>query len=412
MKILLKNTTLLSASDFSLKCSKAILFLAVANSTGMESLGLYNFIISILAIIVVFGDLGIGTFITKEHSKKGTCQPQILNLAVFKVILTTLLIALFLLFSATGKREFGLFLVVGGIFICDSLISNSYSIWRAEGNFLRETFYKAGASFIYLAVAIILYFKNLGLSMTLSIILFFYFLLSLKASYFYLKKFNLDFSNRFIKGRYIIYLKNSLPIMVAALFTILYFRVDILMLEYFAGYSAVGTYSVASKLIEVAMIVPWALSTALLPLISRSLKSLDLININLLLYFGIGTIIFLIFYFLSDMAIDVLFIEEFQSAKKVTTILSISILIMTMNGYFFTYFVAQNRAIIHMRIAILMAIANILTNLFSIPTFGVVGAGVTTVMTELTGLLIIAYLYFRGSSTIQPRNLNLKNHDA
>ena len=399
MKILLKNTILLSASDFSLKFSRAILFLAVANSTGKESLGLYSFIISILAIIVVLGDLGIGTFITKEHSKKGTYQPQILNLAVFKVIFTTLLTALFLLFSPTEKKELGLCLVVAGIFICDSLISNSYSIWRAEGNFLRETFYKVGISIIYLVVSIILYLNNLELSKTLAIILFFYFLLTLKASYFYLKTFNLDFSNRFIKGRYIIYLKNSLPIMVAALFTILYFRVDILMLEYFAGYNAVGTYSVASKLIEVAMIIPWALSTALLPLISKSCKSLKSININLLLHFGIGTIIFLIFYFLSDMAIDLLFIEEFQNSKKVTSILSISILIMTMNGYFFTYFVAQNRAVIHMKIAILMAIANFLTNLISIPIYGVVGAGLTTIMTELTGLLIIAYLYFREHST-------------
>ncbi len=405
MRILLKNTFLLSVSDFSLKFSKFVLFLVIANSTGKESLGLYNFITSILAIIVVFGDLGIGTFITKEHSKKRSYQPQILNLAVFKIILTTLLISLFLLFSTPNKQEFNLLLVVAGIFVSDSLISNSYSFWRAEGNFLRETFYKAGISFLYLAVSIILFVNNLELSKTLSIVLFFYFFLALKASWFYLKTFNLDFSNIFIKGRYVIYLKNSLPIMVASLFTVVYFRVDIIMLEYFAGYSAVGTYSVASKLLEVAMIVPWALSTALLPMISRSFKNLKLINANLLLHFCIGITVFLIFYLLSDIAIDLLFVEEFQNSKKVTSILSLSILIMTMNGYFFTYFIACNRAVIHMKITIIMALANISANFISIPAYGVIGAGVTTVMTEFIGLLIVSYLYFREHSTNKPREV-------
>lgn len=201
-------------------------------------------------------------------------------------------------------------------------------------------------------------------------------------------KFYIKNSFTYIKKNFIGHFEHILPIFLATVFTTIYFRIDILMLESIVGIESVGLYSVAYKLIEGAMILPLMLGIVYLPKLSNNRKNMKQ---DILIHFILGFIIFILFYFTVSFVIDILFADNYMSSVKTARILSYSIIIMSVNTYMFTYFIATNNSFINVKITFMMLILNLILNYIYIPLYGIEAAAVTTVITEFIGMIGLIY---------------------
>ncbi len=67
-------------------------------------------------------------------------------------------------------------------------------------------------------------------------------------------------------------LKEAIPIAIASVFTIIYFRIDVIMLSFLRGDAEVGLYSAAYRLTDALVFLPTVLTTSTFPLMSKYYK--------------------------------------------------------------------------------------------------------------------------------------------
>jgi len=77
-------------------------------------------------------------------------------------------------------------------------------------------------------------------------------------------------------------IKEAIPIAVASVFTVVYFRIDVLMLSFLRGDAEVGFYSAAYRLTDALVFLPAAFTTSTFPLMSKYFKdSFDFIQFRI-----------------------------------------------------------------------------------------------------------------------------------
>ena len=392
MQELLKNSFVLSASEMLLKLAKLIIFVVIANVYSVEYLGLFNYIVSFLLIFFIIGELGINTYITTEQSRLKTFPDTgILAIGIFKIIVVLVMFcfALFI-YIAMGKDDILILVLIALVTFSDSILTLVYSFYRAVNRFKYEFYFKTMQAFIYGFISFLMYYySELGFVYFIAFIALLNILLATFSLYeltnlkFYIKN-----SFTYIKKNFIGHFEHILPIFLATVFTTIYFRIDILMLESIVGIESVGLYSVAYKLIEGAMILPLMLGIVYLPKLSNNRKNMKQ---DILIHFILGFIIFILFYFTVSFVIDILFADNYMSSVKTARILSYSIIIMSVNTYMFTYFIATNNSFINVKITFMMLILNLILNYIYIPLYGIEAAAVTTVITEFIGMIGLIY---------------------
>jgi len=67
-------------------------------------------------------------------------------------------------------------------------------------------------------------------------------------------------------------LKEAIPIAIASVFTVVYFKIDVLMLSFLRGDAEVGFYSAAYRLTDALVFLPSAFTTSTFPLMSKYFK--------------------------------------------------------------------------------------------------------------------------------------------
>lgn len=404
MKTLFKDSFVLSLSEVLLKLSKLFIFVVIANLYSPETLGLYNYLVNFLLIFYVIGEFGLNTYITKEQSRSEQFPSEsLLIVGSFKVFLTlvSFLFAYFI-YIFIGQEEFYLFFLVSLLLMSDTILSLIYSFYRAKELFIYELLYKSLQAGSYLFVGILgLLVKQVGFQLFITILVFFNICLFIYAFYrFNGLKFNL---HKKVSNTYLIiqvHFHNILPIFLATIFTTLYFRIDILMIENFMSLEQVGVYSVAFKLLEGAMILPLMLGVVLFTKLSKGRQN---IKTDLIRHFIIGFVVFSCFYLFIDEVISILFNKSYLNSINIAKILSFSILIMSINTYLFNYFIANNKPYINVKISFLMLLSNLMLNYIFIPLYGLAAAAITTILTELFGML---FLFFYINLSLQKVNRN------
>ncbi len=392
MQELLKNSFVLSLSEILLKLAKLMAFVVIANVYSVEYLGLFNYIVSFLIIFFIVGELGINTYVTVEQSKlKIFPDTSILAIGIFKIISVSLMFCLaFLVYTAMGKDDKLILVIVSLLILSDSILTLVYSFYRAVDRFKYEFYFKTIQAFVYGFISFVMYYySELGFTYFIAFLATLNIILALFSLY-KLTNFNLYIKNSFvyIKENFIGHFEHILPIFLAMAFTTLYFRVDILMLESMVGIQSVGYYSVAYKLVEGAMVLPLMLSVVLLPKLSNNRKN---INLDIFIHFVIGLIIFILFYFTVSYVIDILFVDNYIVSVDIAKVLAYSIVIMSINTYMFTYFIATKNSYVNVKVTFIMLILNLVLNYIYIPLYGMEAAAMTTVATELVGMFGLIY---------------------
>jgi O-antigen/teichoic acid export membrane protein len=202
-------------------------------------------------------------------------------------------------------------------------------------------------------------------------------------------------------------LKESIPIAVASVFAVVYFKTDVLMLSFLRGDAEVGFYSAAYRLTDALVFLPSAFTTSTFPLMSKYFKdSFDSFSFaytrTFKYLFAAGLLIAVLVTFDSEKIILTFYGSEYQKS-----VIALKILIWATAITFISVLVSSacvssgNQQIIS-KTAILAAFLNVALNLILIPSNGYVGAAVATVLSALGSMLFGLFWIHKNLLQVNP----------
>jgi O-antigen/teichoic acid export membrane protein len=157
---------------------------------------------------------------------------------------------------------------------------------------------------------------------------------------------------------------------------------------------AVGIYAAAVKLCEVLYFLPVVVMSSLFPAVVEARKK-DLIVYRKQVYriyeimIGATAIVAIITTFLADWIVNILYGSIYQEAATILQIYIWAFVFVSLGVVSSKYLVAENLEIYAMYRSILGAIINITLNWYLIPIYGIKGAAIATLITQI----FVAYLF-------------------
>jgi O-antigen/teichoic acid export membrane protein len=191
-------------------------------------------------------------------------------------------------------------------------------------------------------------------------------------------------------------LREALPLWLASLLSMLYFRGDTLFLWFFSGAAELGAYSVAYKVLEGAMILPAILLSAVFPPLARAhgdrerQRRWERVVVTALLALGVP--VGLCICVGSPLIIRVVFTSEFARGMPSLRLLGLAVPFIYVNYGLTHFLIARDLGHRNLQFAALMLAVNTVLNLLAIPHWQGPGAAFATVGTEvaLTACCLIA----------------------
>lgn len=189
----------------------------------------------------------------------------------------------------------------------------------------------------------------------------------------------------------------GLPFAVTYIFTSVYFKLDVPILQHFRPYSEVGWYTFAYKPFEALLFLPMTVRTVVFPVITvyhqdlparvrvateKFFKALAMLGLPI----GIGTV--LLAHQLNDL------MHLFPNSEPALQILGFAIPFMFIDNTFAATLNAVDRQAAFAWIAMSGLVINVAINLLVIPSYGYLGAAWSTVATE-AWLVTLGWLVLR-----------------
>jgi len=370
----------------------------MARYLGAESFGLLNFAIALFVMFSVVAGLGLHDVVVRnlvheDAARRETLGSAALLLLLGAVIAYFLLLLTIFVLRPEDKEAIYLVAIIGGMvffkpaeiaaYWFESQVQSKYTVWAQNFAFL---------FFAGIKAALILFEAPLVAFAWAT------FLESLSAALLLLAFFNrravrlsvLKIQVRKIRAL----LSDSWQLLAAGLATILYMKIDQIMVGQMKGNEAVGVYSAAVRISEVWYFVPLAIVASNFPAVLdarargddgqyyRLIQRLYDVAVWLCLAVAVPMT------FLSDLIVGVLFGSAYSAAGPILTI-HIWGSVFVFLGYVSTrWFIAENRQVLTMQRTFLGAALNVTLNFVLIPRFGGLGAATATVISYAVANLV------------------------
>lgn len=395
------SNTFYSFAGFSVEYIFAyFIIIAIARYLGDTGIGEYSFIFAMAHIIVLLAHPGMDYLIVKDISREmEKAQLYVSNILSVKIILSlTAFIIMSVIAVLLPKGDSVKYALILALLSCSTaafleiyepylqarqmigIISLAKVVERGTALLLVLIFLLQGKGIIWVIIAVsagrlvkdfILIsagWKNIGFKLG----------------------FNINvWKDMFIKG---------LPFMATNVFLYIYFRVDIVMLSFMKGDAVTGWYSAAYKLMDIINFIPFLIIGTTLPGMAGSFKSNNLLMQDIFRR-TLRYLIILAFpitiggFIIASKAIDFLYGFNYGFSNSV---LALQVLIWCTIFLFVNYFLGNVLNIVGKQyhftiVGIGAAILNIILNLLLIPRYSFVGAGIATVLSEITIFLVLSY---------------------
>jgi len=365
---------------------------------GQEGFGQYSTILAYLYIFSVLADLGLYSIAVREISKEGANESQIAGQifslrfwAGFFIFSLSAVIVWLLPYSFEIKA--GTIIAAFGFWF----LSNSQvlmAIFQKHLKTDRPSFADLLGRIIQVAAVAFIIWKGLG---------FFAIVLSFSLSSFVNFILVWFFARRYVtfKIKWDVFawkkvLKESYPLAASAIFVMIYFKLDTVMLSLMKPAQDVGIYGVAYKILESLIFFPAMFVGLIMPLLSKyafldrlQFKKVAQKAFDILLIFAaplaVGGI------FLSGPIIKLVTGRGFEQSAGVLNILVVATAVIFFGALFSNMIVALGKQKALAKIYALGAVVNFSVNLVLIPKFSYWGAASSTLLTEIlvTFLMLI-----------------------
>jgi O-antigen/teichoic acid export membrane protein len=202
-------------------------------------------------------------------------------------------------------------------------------------------------------------------------------------------------------------LKQSLPMGTGFIMVQVYSNMDNIMLGFMRDNRSVGLYAAAYKLLMVIVLVGIVFHKVLYPSFARlyheSVKKMELLLQQALKTMMVVALpVMGLAFILADRLILLFFGAEYSESIPVFRILLLKVILMWINGLNANVVLASDRERHYLFSVMIGAGANLILNFIFIPMFGMLGAALATVLSELA---VFVYFYKLILSKFHPREL-------
>ena len=396
-----KNTGVLAISQVITSILGFILLIYLARYLGEVGFGKYSFAISFTALFVIFADLGISNLIIRELARnKELTNEYLTNVSLIKLLLSLI--------------AFGFIAVT--IKLMDYPQDTTYAVYLFGFYMILTSFaltfrsiFQAYERMEYTAIVMIIE-KIILVSLVLFVIFSGYGLIELAYAYVFagIVDVTLSFSIVLIKiakpkptidfSLWKTLIIGAIPFGLNALFSVLFFRIDTVMLSVLKGDAAVGIYNAAYvPLLALTGIISQMVITALYPVMSRyfisSKDSLEILTDLSSKYMAIiGFPIAMGCFILANRFIALFYADQFSASIIAFQILALFIPLRFLNSISGTLIPSINKQNLRTVGFGFSALFNIVLNAVMIPYLSYIGASIATVLSEVSLYYIYVYI--------------------
>ena len=360
----------------------------VARYMGVEWFGYLHFSLAMVALLIPVVTLGLTSIVVKRIVLDSSQKGRLLGTAFVMQFVTSLILSaglvLTVYFFDIGPEPSEFFVSILAITLIfhsadpvkswnQSQLTSKYTVWAkrlslAVGLSIRLLFIQFSVAFIYFIWAWVV-----------EAILKAYFMF-----HFYRKNESLSnwtFDRKIAKTLF----KESWPIMFSSIASVIYLKIDVVMMGSLLTGRDVGLYSAAVRISDLFYFIPAVVTSTLLPTVVRSSQlDEDVFRqrvqalLDLLTLYSILVVVFL--WFGADRLVAGLFGAEFLGAGSILQIHAFAIFFVAAGSSRNVMLIAENRTVFIMLSTILGAVINIAMNLFLIPLYSGIGAAIATVV--------------------------------
>jgi O-antigen/teichoic acid export membrane protein len=370
---------------------------------GTDGYGNFTLVFTYLSFFSLIADIGFNTTLVREFSRQknilSSVKATFLNLKLIFVALSfafALIVLVFSPYSTYLKTA----IVIGTIAVAISnMISYGTSILQSKLRLDLVALIDVITKVV--TVIAIIYFVNTGANLyyIISAILIGN-LVGVIATFYYIRDylvFKIHVDQKVVQTL----LKIAIPLGITSALSLLYFKIDTLLLSVMKSSSDVGIYGLAYNILQ-NIIMIWGLFMAsVFPLLSQFhgqqnySKYKNLLRKTMLLLVVIS-IAFIVFGNVFDYLImRILGGSKFFASMTPFKILLYSVPFFFLNNVFFNVIVSFGRTKYLIPPLLLAVGVNLALNLYAIPKYSYIGASMTTVITEICMSLFYIIIFIR-----------------
>ncbi len=389
-----KNTLVVTLGSVVLKAVNFLFNVYVIRRLGDDRFGQYSVVLAFVGIYQIFAELGVSQFVMRESAKnRENAEPLFWNLVAVRVILALIAMAAMPLLAASFGYNQQLVLGVF-LFACSFLISailipvqgvitayERFDIVTAQNVFGQVTFVILGAGFLLGGLG----FVWLIVASLISLIP-----QTAVGIWFVLRNGMIKMKVHFEPSTWFGMVKSGLPFGVISLMLSIAFKIDTILLKGYTSDEVVGWYNAAYNLVFSLMFLTSGFKEAIVPSLARTyvndpqqverwyyrtVKVMAILSLPI----AVGGML------ISGPLIDLLYTEAYTPSGAALAILIWDVpflMYASFCGNISTIISAEKKAA---QVYAVNAVINVLMNLYAIPRFGLMGAAVTTVLTDLIG---------------------------
>jgi O-antigen/teichoic acid export membrane protein len=401
-KTIARNTLFGIGAQLALRVASFIFQIAVVRTLGGETFGQYTIVLAWAGLFSVIGDLGVQQYLAREIARD-TSRKDVLfwNTVALRFVLA-IVAGVVTVVGAIQFTNYSEAIIIGiaiytSSFFIQAILAPMYGILTGYERVDITSISLVMTQVLFMIFASLFLFMGLDFTwlvlanvINLPLILFFQ-IRVLRRDKISIPPFEIDW--RMWKGLLIAGLPFGL-IQLALSFT---FQVDTIMLSSAVSDYEVGLYSVAYNLTLNIVRLASAFNMAVLPTLARE-HATDPDSIKPWYYGSVKIILFITLpiavggMLTAPAIIETLYQPDILPAAAVLMILVWDIPFVIYHGFCGNITQSIKREGAAARVFIIIGILNVILNFIFIPRFGIVGAALSTVITDTTGALLFYFI--------------------
>lgn len=400
MRKILQQTSWLFLAQVISRVISFFYVIFLARNLGVSDFGLYTTALVYFYFFSAIVDFGFNRFLIREVAKSRSKIVELFSsISLFRLTLTSLVYALFALtlyFFDPDKSRVNISLLLVLAILPQTLGQTIDSIFIAIQKLQLSATSILAASLVAAVSGVVLVGAGFGPTGAAVAFILGQLIYSLTLLYL-LQKLNIKFLSYVTLPILKRIISGSFFYGILIILGLIYFRIDILLLSYLKGNFDTGIYGAGYRFLEVALIIPTALSTVIFPHFSRlnKEKSRDLFKLykkSVLLLLALSFFIALAFWMILPGFIKI-FLPSYALSIDVVKILALSIPFFFISSLQATFLMSCEKLLNHLIGASIFMICFIVSlNLILIPKYSFVGAAWVTVISETMVVLIFSVL--------------------
>lgn len=395
-KTIIKNIKWLTISKIIIYLLSIITITLIPRYLGVEGYGQLNFIISFVGMFSIIGDLGLQTLIVRDISKNTKKAEEYLNnLFLFRILISLIFIVLVFIFALFLKspptiEQIIIYTTGTGFFLLGSFnlafLNGFQEIkYQAISDAIQKITYTIGAILV-----VVLNYKLFGIIVASAISSAFMFIFSFFAIKKFIKIKKLKFNKKYIKEKVIL----ASPFILTSIFWMVYFNIDRIFITFIKGNYATGLYSISYTFIGFLIGLLGVLNTVFFPVLSnvsnnkQKLKSI--VDKYLLLIYLFCVPVTIGGIYLAPKIISLVFGGQYLGGTIAFQLIMFFFLLNSIGIINYHLLITNNLEKYSLKILGISALVNILLNFIFVPWLGIIGAAITTIISEIV-IFFISY---------------------